>query len=189
MATLIEDTNSLVESICWHCTEAYATKCRFHDRVSGYTWEEKLEIPNKVATREVGISSKPGQKTKYTSYKVLECPSYKPSTRKKKELLEEKGKQQKKENALSKTKASKHVPSIEVKTKASKHVPSIEVKTKASKHVPSIEAKTKASKHVPSIETSNLNACIICGTPTVDSIFCSNLCKAMGSGLSIGGRR
>jgi len=178
MAVLVEDNNSLfrVESICWHCTEAYATKCRFHDRVSGYTWEEKLEIPNKVATREVGISSKPGQKTKYTSYKVLECPSYKPSTRKKKELLEEKGKQQKKENALSKTKASKHVPSIEVKTKASKHVPSI-------------EAKTKASKHVPSIETSNLNACIICGTPTVDSIFCSNLCKAMGSGLSARGRK
>ena len=165
MAVLVEDNNSLfrVESICWHCTEAYATKCRFHDRVSGYTWEEKLEIPNKVATREVGISSKPGQKTKYTSYKVLECPSYKPSTRKKKELLEEKGKQQKKENALSKTKASKHVPSIEV--------------------------KTKASKHVPSIETSNLNACIICGTPTVDSIFCSNLCKAMGSGLSARGRK
>jgi hypothetical protein len=171
MAVLVEDNNSLfrVESICWSCTEAYADKCKFHDRISGYTWEEKLEIPNKVATKEVGISSKPGQKTKYTSYKVLECPSYKPSTRKKaeqmliKELLKEKGEQRKKENALSKTKASKHVPSI--------------------------EAKTKASKHVPSIETSNLNACIICGTPTVDSIFCSNLCKAMGSGLSIGGRR
>jgi hypothetical protein len=184
MAVLVEDNNSLfrVESICWSCTEAYADKCKFHDRISGYTWEEKLEIPNKVATKEVGISSKPGQKTKYTSYKVLECPSYKPSTRKKaeqmliKELLKEKGEQRKKENALSKTKASKHVPSIEAKTKASKHVPSI-------------EAKTKASKHVPSIETSNLNACIICGTPTVDSIFCSNLCKAMGSGLSIGGRR
>ena len=158
MAVLVEDNNSLfrVESICWSCTEAYADKCKFHDRISGYTWEEKLEIPNKVATKEVGISSKPGQKTKYTSYKVLECPSYKPSTRKKagqmliKELLKEKGEQRKKENALS---------------------------------------KTKASKHVPSIETSNLNACIICGTPTVDSIFCSNLCKAMGSGLSIGGRR
>ena len=171
MAVLVEDNNSLfrVESICWSCTEAYADKCKFHDRISGYTWEEKLEIPNKVATKEVGISSKPGQKTKYTSYKVLECPSYKPSTRKKagqmliKELLKEKGEQRKKENALSKTKASKHVPSI--------------------------EAKTKASKHVPSIETSNLNACIICGTPTVDSIFCSNLCKAMGSGLSIGGRK
>jgi desulfoferrodoxin (superoxide reductase-like protein) len=197
MAVLVEDNNSLfrVESICWSCTEAYADKCKFHDRISGYTWEEKLEIPNKVATKEVGISSKPGQKTKYTSYKVLECPSYKPSTRKKaeqmliKELLKEKGEQRKKENALSKTKASKHVPSIEAKTKASKHVPSIEAKTKASKHVPSIEAKTKASKHVPSIETSNLNACIICGTPTVDSIFCSNLCKAMGSGLSARGRK
>jgi hypothetical protein len=171
MAVLVEDNNSLfrVESICWSCTEAYADKCKFHDRISGYTWEEKLEIPNKVATKEVGISSKPGQKTKYTSYKVLECPSYKPSTRKKaeqmliKELLKEKGEQRKKENALSKTKASKHVPSI--------------------------EAKTKASKHVPSIETSNLNACIICGTPTVDSIFCSNLCKAMGSGLSARGRK
>jgi hypothetical protein len=149
MATLIEDTDMLVESICWHCTEAYATKCRFHDRVSGYTWEEKLEIPSKVATREVIVSSKPGQKNKYVSYRVLECPNYKPSARRRKELLREKG-QRKKENALS---------------------------------------KTKASKHVPSIETSNLNVCIICGTPTVDSIFCSNLCKAMGSGLSARGRK
>ncbi len=164
MAVLVEDNNSLfgIESICWSCTEAYADKCKFHDRTSGYTWEEKLEIPNKVATREVAISSRPGQKTKYTSYKVLECPSYKPSTRKKKEPLKEKRKQRKKENALSKTKTSKHVPSI--------------------------EAKTKASKHVPSIETSNLNACIICGAPA-EKLYCSKLCQAMGSGLRIGGRR
>ena len=177
MAVLVEDNNSLfsIESICWSCTEAYADKCKFHDRTSGYTWEEKLEIPNKVATREVAISSRPGQKTKYTSYKVLECPSYKPSTRKKKEPLKEKRKQRKKENALSKTKTSKHVPSIEAKTKTSKHVPSI-------------EAKTKASKHVPSIETSNLNACIICGAPA-EKLYCSKLCQAMGSGLRIGGRR
>jgi len=88
MATLIEDTNMLVESICWHCTEAYATKCRFHDRVSGYTWEEKLEIPSKVATREVIVTQKTDSEPAraYTSYKVLECPSYRQSERKRKEL-------------------------------------------------------------------------------------------------------
>lgn len=157
MATLIEDTNMLVESICWHCTEAYADKCKFHDRTSGYAWEEKLKIPSKVATREVIVTQKTDSEPArgYTSYKVLECPSYRQSERKRKELEGLK----KQEDWSLKNPAQKPKP------------------------VPS-----KPGKPVPTIKFSPASTCVICGAPA-EKLYCSKLCQAMGSGLSIGGRR
>jgi len=163
MATLIEDTNMLVESICWHCTEAYATKCRFHDRTSDYTWEEKLEIPSKVATREVIVTQKTDSEPArgYTSYKVLECPSYRQSERKRKELEGLK----KQEDWSLKNPAQKPKP-----------VPS---KPKISNSVP-----PKSSKPVPTIKFSPASTCIICGAPA-KKLYCSKLCQAMGAGLGL----
>ena len=171
MATLIEDTNMLVESICWHCTEAYATKCRLHDRVSGYTWEEKLEIPSKVATREVIVTQKTDSEPakRYTSYKVLECPSYRQSERKRKELKN----MNKQESWAVKAPVPAQAPAPEL-------VPS---KPKISNPVP-----PKSSKPVPTIKISPASTCIICGAPA-KKIYCSKLCQAMGSGLSARGRK
>jgi len=169
MATLIEDTNKLVESICWHCTEAYATKCRLHDRVSGYTWEEKLEIPSKVATREVIVTQKTDSEPAraYTSYKVLECPSYRQSERKRKELKN----MNKQESWAVKAPVPAQAPAP-----APELVPS---KPKISNPVP-----PKSSKPVPTIEINPASTCVICGAPA-KKLYCSKLCQAMGAGLGL----
>ncbi len=171
MAVLVEDNNSLfrVESICWHCAEAYATKCRFHDRTSGYTWEEKLEIPSKVATREVIVTQKTDSEPAraYTSYKVLECPSYRQSERKRKELKN----MNKQESWAVKAPVPAQAPAP-----APELVPS---KPKISNPVP-----PKSSEPVPTIKFSPASACVICGAPA-KKLYCSKLCQAMGAGLGL----
>lgn len=169
MATLIEDTNMLVESICWHCTEAYADKCKFHDRTSGYAWEEKLKIPSKVATREVIVTQKTDSEPAkgYTSYKVLECPSYRQSERKRKELKN----MNKQESWAVKAPVPAQAPAP-----APELVPS---KPKISNHVP-----PKSSKPVPTIKIGPANTCVICGAPA-KKLYCSKLCQAMGAGLGL----
>lgn len=170
MAVLIEDNNSLwmLESLCWTCTEAYGDKCIFHDRINNYTWEEKLKIPSKVAIKKYNSSSlKTGteeEEGRYvTCYKVLECPGYRSSSRNLNEHL-------KKQAQLLEQPIKK-----QSKKQKGRPVPS---KTKAVNPVPSIDTKT-----------SNLSYCIICGAPAMDKPYCSSLCRAMGSGLSIGGKR
>ena len=171
MAVLVEDNNSLfrVESICWSCTEAYAGKCKFHDRTSGYTWEEKLEIPSKVATREVIVTQKTDSEPAraYTSYKVLECPSYRQSERKRKELKN----MNKQESWAVKAPVPAQAPAP-----APELVPS---KPKISNPVP-----PKSSKPVPTIKFSPASACVICGAPA-KKLYCSKLCQAMGAGLGL----
>ena len=57
MATILEEMTGETkysskggkESLCWTCTEAYAHKCIFFNRLDGYTWEQKLAIPDRVS--------------------------------------------------------------------------------------------------------------------------------------------
>ncbi len=79
MATILEEMTGETkysskggkESLCWTCTEAYAHKCIFFNRLDGYTWEQKLAIPDRVAVGH----QKHGDK-KFDVYRVMECPNY-----------------------------------------------------------------------------------------------------------------
>lgn len=79
MATILEEMTGETkysskggkESLCWTCTEAYAHKCIFFNRQDGYTWEQKLAIPDRVA---VGYY-KHGDRD-FGVYRVMECPNY-----------------------------------------------------------------------------------------------------------------
>ncbi|HOO13101.1 MAG TPA: hypothetical protein PK684_09125, partial [Bacillota bacterium] len=94
-------------------------------------------------------------------YKVLECPSYRQSERKRKELEGLK----KQEDWSLKNPAQK--PEL---------VPS---KPKISNPVP-----PKSSKPVPTIEINPASTCVICGAPA-KKLYCSKLCQAMGAGLGL----
>lgn len=163
MAILIDDTRQGrgpggAEALCWTCTEAYAGKCLFFEPTSDCPWEEKLTVPSKVAVRQVKKETRYQESPEYYPvYKVLECPNYQPSGRKEKELQREQELRQ-----VVKTKQKK------------KPVPS----KRKRKPVPSIESA--ASRKGPS-------SCLLCGAPTDNKLFCSDICKAMGAGLKAKG--
>lgn len=86
MATILEEMTGKTkyiskggnESLCWTCTKAYAHKCIFFNRKDGYTWEQKLAIPDRVAVGHY----KHGDRV-ISVYRVMECPNYQFNNRRK----------------------------------------------------------------------------------------------------------
>jgi len=86
MATILEEMTGKAkyiskdgnESLCWTCAKAYAHKCIFFNRQDGYTWEQKLAIPDRVAVGHY----KHGNRV-ISVYRVMECPNYQFNNRRK----------------------------------------------------------------------------------------------------------
>jgi len=86
MATILEEMTGKTkyiskdgnESLCWTCAKAYAHKCIFFNRQDGYTWEQKLAIPDRVAVGHY----KHGNRV-ISVYRVMECPNYQFNNRRK----------------------------------------------------------------------------------------------------------